>query len=198
MRRQRMIVVVAILLPALCSCGREWRRVKSDDGRFEVDLPVPSEVSAPRSFETPEGRITQHEVNFEVGVDPFRIPFLPTPPFLHAYREDVSRLSDPQRRRLFDEVIRKSLVGSGKSPAARLVTRGAFSDSGYSGTEVQAELDGTWMRARFFVVDDSVFTLLIFGTKGQMTGAYAERFFGSFRAVDRRGEAKGGDAPGTS
>ena len=175
----RMLLLLAVIAVLVAGCGgTEWRELKFSDGGFRILMQGDPRVEK-RELDTPVGKIAAHwyaheakDVAFGVGYSDYPAQFL-------------RGASQSQLFTIVREGWMKRINGTlqGAERAIRL-------EGKYPGTEFTAagKLDGrdAYLRGRFYLVDNRLYQVVVFGNRTAMVQSDIDHFLESFMLVPRQ------------
>ena len=178
-RATRAVIALILLAILTAACGDPaWREVAAVDGGFRVLMSGDPRVEQ-REIDTPAGRITGYWYALEGKDSVFGVGYA-------DYPRQILRSTPPQQMfTIVREPWLKRIAGTleGGERQIRL-------DGKWSGLEFTArgELKGraAWMRGRFYLVDNRLYQLVVFGDRAAIPQPEINRFFNSFKVAQPR------------
>jgi hypothetical protein len=171
------MLAVVLLLAAGCS-DPSWREVASPDGGFRIRMRGDPHVEQ-RKVETPAGTITGHWYSLDEKDSVFGVGFA-------DYPRQVLQRTPP--RKMFAGVREswlKRIEGQLEGNATDIKLDGKWIGVEFS---ARGKLEGrdAWMRGRFYLVDNRLYQLIVFGNKETIPVSDINQFMASFKVAQPR------------
>ena len=168
------------LATALLGCSTDWTRVRSESGRFEVDLPGPARAAR---FKLNVSGETLQLIGFGGPAErPSYVPFVTPslPPTVSVACGDLGVLDSEARQGLLVEIVASySSLVDGR--VRELAPRRQISLSGCEGTRLEFGEQEARLAAYLCLMPDRVCLVQVDGTREDMNGEVVRRVLRSFR-----------------
>jgi len=174
-----VLLLLATILGLAAGCGdSSWREVAAADGGFRVLMRGAPRVEQ-RNLDTPMGRIAGNWYSLEQKDSVFGVGYA-------DYPAPIVRATPP--RAMFTTVREgwlKRIQGKPEGEGTDIKL-----DNKWYGMEFTARgrLEGreVWMLGRFYLVDNRLYQLIVFGDKAAIPRSDINKFMGSFKVAQPR------------
>jgi hypothetical protein len=172
-------LLLAFVTLTLLGCGDpSWREVAALDGGFRVLMSADPRVEK-RDLDTPAGKITGYWYSLEQKDSVFGVGYADYP--LQILRGTPPR----QMFTIVREGWLKKIAGKLEGNATDLKLDGKWHGMEFT---ARGQLDGrdAWMRGRFYLVDNRLYQLVVFGNQKTIPSSDINRFLASFKVAQPR------------
>jgi len=171
-----VLLTLAVVAAIVAGCGdSSWREIAAADGGFRILMRGEPQVEV-RNLDTPIGKIAGNWYSLEGKDSVFGVGYA-------DYPVQVVQATPPQTMfTIVREGWLKRIEGRLEGDATDIKL-----DDKWSGMEFTArgKLEGrdAWMRGRFYLVDNRLYQLVVFGNKEAIPTTDIRKFMGSFKVA---------------
>ncbi len=156
------------LLCASLLSAQDWVKVEPPDGAFSIEMPgTPKEMQKPVASDV--GNLTVYLYIYEEENSGYIVSY-------NDYPETALQ------NIVLDSVYNNATRSTLKSTKGTLLSRDTITYQGFSGIELKYTIPGNVLvRARYFLVNNRLFQLMLIGDEESVYNSYGEWFFNSFK-----------------
>jgi hypothetical protein len=164
------VALIILCLLATLSCGRrEWKKFRSDDGGFTVDMPGKPEVAVHKN-QTGAGPIALRtfRVTLENGAVVYMVAY-------NDYQQAMISSAKP------DAILDSVVLGAVEKNRQKIKFQGPTQLRSFPGRDLQANVKGGWeYTSRFFLVGARLYQVSVVNEPGRASAEDKHKFLDSF------------------